>query len=73
MPALVEKWAKEAKELRPPDGRCNYSFGAFWTWLKNGPHYLYSSLAPCLMLAMFRKRGSKDHEADLAQLDNAQC
>ena len=42
MPALVEKWSREAKEPWPPDGRDHYGFGTFWTWLQSSPHYSYT-------------------------------
>jgi hypothetical protein len=35
MPTLIDKWAGADKQPWPPDGQYHYSFGTFWTWLRN--------------------------------------
>jgi hypothetical protein len=54
MPHLVEKWADEAKEPWPPDGRHHYGLESFWTWLQNNHHpYTVSRRAQCYVAEMW--------------------
>jgi hypothetical protein len=47
MPHLIEKWATEASEPWPPDGKYHYSFSTFWSWLEsNHRHYTQFRAVP---------------------------
>jgi hypothetical protein len=47
MPHLCEKWAKETKQLWPPDSQHHYSFISFWSWVEsNHPSYTQFRAVP---------------------------
>lgn len=35
MPTVCERWANDANQPWPPDGKYHYSFSHFWSWLEN--------------------------------------